>query len=67
MITKLFNSYISNLEKCPKVTFRLEKFFSILIMMISEKFHFDLESLIPQIARGQEVTSTVTNPIYNER
>ena len=64
MITKLFNCYISNLEKCPKITFQLEKKFSILIVMISEKFHFDLESLV---ARGQEVTSTVTNPIYNER
>lgn len=52
-------------EKCPKVTLWVENRFLNMIIIMSEKFHGDPESLKPWAERGQKVTLTVNNAKYD--
>ena len=56
------------MKKCPKVTFRLDNFFSMPMnhgaMIISGPFHIDPESLGLQVEWGKKVIRSENNPSY---
>ena len=61
--------FITELEfflNCPKVTFRLEKLFSSMLMIISEEFHIDPENLSPQVTWVLNVILTENNPSHDQ-